>query len=184
MGGTGSGRWGHHTARLTIDQCDDMSRVGWWSGVLEAAYCAGEWRITKDEKSIHAWRDGEQVQLDLPNGTSRAVWAPQPRGGRRWWWQCGTCAGRVGVLYRRGQSSWRCRRCWNLSYTSSNESDSHPRVFWERMVRGDVSITIYNFECGLRAVAWAEWRYAQHLARAARDGARKPTRRRRRKRSA
>lgn len=188
MGGTGSGRWRGHTARLTPDQLEE-SRSVWWSWVLDSAYIDGEWRITKDAKTIHAWRDGEMVQLDLPDGSFRALWTPQPRGGRRWWWQCATCEGRVGVLYRKSPHMWlwRCRCCLNLTYSSSNESDSHPRAFWERMVRGQVpTITHANaltyVDAMLRAVAWAEQRYAHDLARAERKGVLKPARRRRRKR--
>lgn len=185
MGGTRSGRWGHHLARLTVDQCDE-TRAVWWSGVLDAAYTDGEWKVTKDGKTIHAWRDGELVQLDLPDGSCRALWTVQPRGGRRWWWQC-DCERRVGVLYHQRRSDpWRCRRCWNLTYASSNESDSHPRVFWERMSRGEIQITDGNSlityaDSVLRTVAWAEWRYARDMARAERFAARKPARRRRRR---
>lgn len=183
MGGTGSGRWRGHTARLTPDQLEE-SRSVWWSWVLDSAYIDGEWRVTKDAKTIHAWRDGEMVQLDLPDGSCRALWTMQPRGGRRWWWQCGICEGRVGVLYRgRGSDSWRCRHCWNLTYASSNASDAHPRVFWERMARGEIQMTNYHnlikyADSVLRTTAWAERRHAQTMDRAQRAAPRKFARRR------
>ena len=46
-------------------------------------------------------------------------------GGQRWWFRCASCGRRCGVLYAPGRV-WRCRTCWNVTYTSSNESD--PRV--------------------------------------------------------
>ena len=42
-------------------------------------------------------------------------------GGQRWWFICNYCQRRVGVLYI-GDSDFACRRCYNLTYKSRNES--------------------------------------------------------------
>lgn len=42
--------------------------------------------------------------------------------GVRWWWLCPSCGRRAGVLYAPG-FYWRCRHCWKISYTSSNQVD-------------------------------------------------------------
>lgn len=42
-------------------------------------------------------------------------------GGVRYWFWC-RCGRRVGVLYAPGKY-WRCRRCYNITYQSSNDSD-------------------------------------------------------------
>ncbi len=58
-------------------------------------------------------------------------------GGRRWWWQCPRCYRRVGVLFAPG-SRWRCRHCWRITYTSSNES--HQNDVLARMLGCDPGI--------------------------------------------
>jgi hypothetical protein len=50
------------------------------------------------------------------------VWTATPFG-RRPWWQCPGCARRCARLYNPAGRRWRCRQCYNVTYTSSNESD-------------------------------------------------------------
>ena len=43
----------------------------------------------------------------------------QRLGGQRWWWSCGRCGRRCGVLLSPEQGQpFACRRCWGAVYTS------------------------------------------------------------------
>lgn len=51
-------------------------------------------------------------------------------GGKRYWWVCAECDRRVGVLYcPPGAAYWRCRHCYQITYTSSNQSHQFDRLF-------------------------------------------------------
>lgn len=50
------------------------------------------------------------------------VSARQPRGGLRWWMCCPTCRRRTRALFLHEQR-WCCRRCADLTYQSSRDSD-------------------------------------------------------------
>ena len=51
-------------------------------------------------------------------------------GGIRYWWLCPGCFTRCGMLYLPyGRMYFRCRRCYNLTYQSSNESRKFDGLF-------------------------------------------------------
>ena len=55
----------------------------------------------------------QDVRLTYSNG---------PRGGKRPWFVCPTCARRVGMLYHANSLPFRCRICCKLAYPSQYES--------------------------------------------------------------
>jgi len=63
-------------------------------------------------------RDPEQV-----NQIVSLTWTPAHFGGRRPWFFCGNCGGRVAILYGAGKY-FACRKCYDLTYRSCQESDS------------------------------------------------------------
>ena len=61
--------------------------------------------------------DPEQV-----NQIVSLTWTPAHFGGRRPWFVCGNCGGRVAILYGPGKY-FACRKCYDLTYRSCQESD-------------------------------------------------------------
>jgi hypothetical protein len=47
-------------------------------------------------------------------------WTPCNYGGRRAWWNCPSCHGRVAILYSAGKY-FACRHCYQLCYFSQQE---------------------------------------------------------------
>jgi hypothetical protein len=70
----------------------------------------------------YEWR-GEQVAQEV-----YFDWTPCNYGGLRPWLICMACGGRVALLYLRGKY-FSCRRCHNLTYRSSQESDGRVSKF-------------------------------------------------------
>ena len=66
----------------------------------------------------------------------RLTWTPCYFGGIRWWFICpqevngNACGKRVGSLYLEGKQ-FGCRHCYNLTYTSSQDSHKYDRLFRE-----------------------------------------------------
>src|SRR5262249_46565638 len=75
----------------------------------------------------------EQQSLNYPIGLTSTV----PRfGGLRWWFVCPLvvrgvpCRRRVGKLYLPGNARYfGCRRCYDLTYTSCQESGKHDHLY-------------------------------------------------------
>jgi hypothetical protein len=60
----------------------------------------------------YRWRDEENVGTQICQQATRTHF-----GGRRWWFSCPWCTGRVGKLYLvPGDKHYRCRSCHNLTY--------------------------------------------------------------------
>ena len=143
MGGYGSGRWRGHWARTTVEDCHTLS-IGtlkdalnagtgtgkvWWTNrageetasigytIVDAGGVAGGVRLfytstrtRTDERTEHRY------VVDTTTTTPRF-------GGVRWWWLCPHCDRRCGKLHMPpGRASFRCRLCWDLTYTSCQES--------------------------------------------------------------
>lgn len=75
---------------------------------------------------------GEKNDLDYK---VRLVWTPCHFGGRRWWFICPlvvngySCGHRVGTLHLGDGKYFGCRQCYNLTYTSCQESHKFDRLF-------------------------------------------------------
>ncbi len=143
MGGYGSGRSGsrpvaeHSLAfpiRLllpAVRALDDTrvisaSNIVRWT-VRDAEVASIGYRVEQDivgriVRLLYRYRD-EPVDDPI-----RIVVTTPHFGGQRWWWQCSRCGRRVGVLYAPGVF-WRCRTCYRITYTSSNESHQYDALF-------------------------------------------------------
>ena len=73
--------------------------------------------ITLIYSSKRYGRDPEQVNQNIS-----LTWTPAHFGGRRPWFICGNCGGRVAILYGAGKY-FACRQCYDLTYRSCQESD-------------------------------------------------------------
>lgn len=74
--------------------------------------------ITLIYSSKRYGKDPEQVRQNIS-----LTWTPAHFGGRRPWFFCGNCGGRVAILYGAGKY-FACRKCYDLTYRSCQESDS------------------------------------------------------------
>jgi len=73
-------------------------------------------------------KTAETTKLDY---MARLSSTPCYFGGRRWWFICplDACHRRVGSLHLGRGKYFGCRHCLNLTYTSSQESHKHGRLF-------------------------------------------------------
>jgi hypothetical protein len=157
MGGSGSGRWGWHDKRTTVEECLILSAgklardgivaqsagSGWlcWTNTATGVQTAslGYSREVNDDLVILRLRytvtrrGGEKHDIEEP------IWlqtTPSAVGGHRWWFTCAlvvnarACSRRVGKLYLPpGARYFGCRHCHDLTYTSCQESHQYDRLF-------------------------------------------------------
>lgn len=157
MGGYGSGRWRGHSKRATVEDSwsldvTKLARDGllvrergagslWWTNTRTGEQVASvsfvrlplgtdglllqlHYRVGRGEPKV----DVEEV---IPLTTTRPGW-----GGIRWWFVCPLdvlgrpCARRVAKLYLPPSGRYfGCRHCYELTYTSCQESHQHDRLF-------------------------------------------------------
>jgi hypothetical protein len=120
--------------RIPVEDGARYVTIQWKQGAHQIA-AAGAWLI-REEGAVTAkltYRYANQSIEDPIRLVQTASNLPNCPGGR-WWWLCPRCLRRAGVLYAPGRY-WRCRYCWKITYTSSNESDK--RV--SQLLRGDLS---------------------------------------------
>lgn len=86
------------------------------------------------------------------------TWTPAHFGGRRPWFVCGNCGRRVAILYAAGKY-FACRKCYDLTYRSCQESNSSfSRWLNSPAAQGDVgSWPDFAIKQALKK-AWAEER--------------------------
>jgi hypothetical protein len=153
MGGAGSGshyHWWRSSKKTVVEHCRDLDASRWMREkiLVPGVHQSGGWywrNATTGEQTsalnyevctldtADPWvrlsytitRSGQAVDYRVRLTTTR------PRfGGLRWWFLCPLivrglpCNRRVGKLYLPpGGSYYGCRRCYDLTYTSSQEHD-------------------------------------------------------------
>ena len=166
MGGAGSGRWGWHDKKTTVEEClvlsaSKLARDGiiaqspgsgwlWWTNTstgertASAGYSReidGDVVVLRLCYRVTGWSgDKHDVEEPIPLRTR-----PSAIGGMRWWFTCPLvvrgrpCGRRVGKLYLPpGSRYFGCRRCYDLTYTSCQESQRFDRLF--RSLAGETGI--------------------------------------------
>ena len=146
MGGLWSGRH-RFPKKTTVEECRTLnvedftkgdllrprtSSVQWHRGGEETAYLVYSLRnigaevyvLTLHSPIIH--RDQTiRVTQNIPLVTTKLC-----SGGKRYWFSCPNCRRRVGRLHLpRGMSYFFCRRCYDLTYMSCQESHKFDRFF-------------------------------------------------------
>jgi hypothetical protein len=148
--------WWQPAKKTVVEQCRHLDANRWArEGILRAGVlCSGRWRWAngqtgKETASIgyevdmtdaddpRLWlsytltQTGEQVRYAVRLQTSRVH-----RGGLRWWFTCPLLVGgwpcdrRVGKLYLPpGGRYFGCRHCYQLTYTSCQESHKGDALF-------------------------------------------------------
>jgi hypothetical protein len=157
VGGSGSGRWGWHDKKTTVEEClilsaGKLARDGiiaesagsgwlWWTSTATAARTASlgysrevvEERVTLRLHYTVTRRDDQKHDVDE---SIVLLTTPSAVGRVRWWFTCPlivnghTCVRRVGKLYLPpGERYFGCRHCYDLTYTSCQESHRYDRLF-------------------------------------------------------
>jgi hypothetical protein len=176
MGGYGSGRWGLHTKKDTVEDCRFLDTNRWGrEGILGEGLrrygCWTWWNARTGEQTSSIDYEVDTTDMACPwVRLSYTVTASQAKidyrirlqtthlhfGGTRWWFTCPlvvhgrVCARRVGKLYLPpGGRYFACRRCYELTYTSCQESDKrvsflrrNPEAFMA-LFAGDVKKTAH-----------------------------------------
>lgn len=156
MGGYGSGRWQFHEKKLTVEECMalDCGKLV-RDGLIAREPGSGSltWHNVRTQQktgSVSFYREvlGDQVIFRLRyditrQETKQDINEPIPLettplhwGGVRWWFRCPLviggkpCRRRVSKLYLPpGGLYFGCRHCYDLTYTSSQESHQWDRLY-------------------------------------------------------
>jgi hypothetical protein len=149
MGGAGSGRWQCHTKKKTVESCACLAALP--GGKITGTMPPGTWHmeIMEDGGAVflvlrgerQGWQGEEQIRLQF--------WQP-PMGGKAIWMLCPGCGRKCRKLFSPpGMARYRCARCWELAYTSSQEAHH-----WDRGAAAGVMAQVaMNMGCSLRDVA-------------------------------
>ncbi len=164
MGGRGSGRRYHWDARRTVEsalrldvrqlaRAADLSKpgtfLGWgWSRSGDTGssigISVGEHVLTLSYTYRRGEGEAENVRQAVP-----LTWTPCNYGGRRPWLRCPGvvngryCGRRVAILYLAGRY-FLCRRCYGLTYASSQESREDRAARRARKIRKRLGDTTGN----------------------------------------
>jgi hypothetical protein len=164
MGGSGSGGWYRYNKKTTVEESLELPLTHLRKGLNAVAdgqadgwYGSLQWSRGGQVMSTIGYRiervggepvvrllyttqrlGAEPVESDY---RVRVSWTRPHYGGRRWWWICPLvvgerpCARRVGKLYSPPRSVYfGCRHCYDLTYTSCQESHKYDRL-WQELAR-------------------------------------------------
>ena len=154
-------------------------------GILTAGYHSISWsrggtpagsiRFQGGQNSIsllYSYRRGGEDWEEVRQEVSLA-WTPCHFGGRRPWFICGNCGRRVAVIYAGGKY-FACRHCYDLTYTSCQESDSRfSRFLWNYWnFAGVENMPLWALK-GCLSRAWKEERLEKQMKKKRRGRPRK-----------
>jgi len=147
LGGCGSGEW-RLDVKTTVEDCRFLDVSRWVrEGVLRPErYRRGLWAWYKGgEKTSSIGYEVDTTDMAAPrfrlfytftdsgekvDETARLDVTRPHFGGVRFWFTCLRCGRRVGKLYLPpGRRRFRCRRCYDLTYTSCRECHKYDRLY-------------------------------------------------------
>ncbi len=131
-----------------------LHSIGWSCGGESAGsimFRAEDHALTLIYRFRRSGQEGEDV-----NQKVILDWTPCNYGGRRPWFICGNCGRRVAVVYAGGKY-FACRHCYDLTYTSCQESDSRFSWFFRNYngLGGMENLPIWALK-GCLSRAWKE----------------------------
>jgi hypothetical protein len=149
MGGVGSGRWGWHTRKATVEDypaidIDALIRAGLfdhdtgmieWESTNPTNRARHSFTYQLESSDVPTCRYLHLLQSNYRGETEKQVVTllsrPQPLGGVRWYFFCPMwCSRRVRKLYLGGVGGWfGCRICRELTYTSAQTHDRQTAGF-------------------------------------------------------
>lgn len=139
MGGYGSGHWYRWSKKPTTSDLKAVSitKLKKWGCLKEGQFKCGQltWSWCDEVRStigysIFVSKDGESYFRPRYTNTDtkeefdykvQLVPTNPHYGGVRWWFRCPNCRKKCGLLYL-GSRIMACRKCYGLSYESSNQS--------------------------------------------------------------
>jgi hypothetical protein len=186
MGGYGSGRWHAHTKKDTVEDSRFLDANRWMQeGILgEGLRRWGGWTW----RNAHTGAQTSSIGYEVDTTDMAFPWVrlyytftesqvkidyrirlqiTHPRlGGLRWWFTCPlvvngcACSRRVGKLYLLpGGRYFGCRHCYDLTYTSCQESDKrvsflrrHPEALMALLEGAGKDLPTSRLLLGLKAV--------------------------------
>src|SRR2546423_1276005 len=134
MGGHGSGRWGFHSKKRTVEECLKFSLADITRSCrqplpeLVGRFMALGW-TGGSSMGYRVQRENNSLLLALEYSVNGQARTQKVRisetecnyGGVRYWMHCSYCHRRVGKLYGVG-GHFACRQCHDLTYTSAQEA--------------------------------------------------------------
>jgi len=149
MGGYLSGR---HGCRMVVESCLTLNvyelQKGQYRNTLTGKIFWRRLSTGEELAAIEFSRDGRPDQITISyNAVVNGTTIPIQEGlgitktrtnfaGSRYWWLCPGCQRRCGVLYiPPGTYRFRCRKCYNLTYRSSNLSRNDASTFRRLMAQ-------------------------------------------------
>ena len=147
MGGLGSGRhW--LSKKTTVEECLtlDINQLV-KADLLGKPFAEVRWsREGKEIASVSYTRRSDILTLheplaqDIPLVTTRL-----PSGGKRYWFLCPNCRRRVGRLHLpHGKNYFLCRRCYDLTYASCQESHKFDWFFGQIGIHPSVGRRLFK----------------------------------------
>lgn len=135
MGGQGSGDWYRLNSKATTERQDRIDmRFLKKQGCLRPGYMGSlSWSCGgKETGSINYRMEANRMILNYRHRPRNGEWEPVEQvisfdrtpcnyGGYRLWFRCPHCYRRVAILYGAGKYFF-CRHCYNLTYSSQQES--------------------------------------------------------------
>jgi hypothetical protein len=122
MGGWGSGRWGYHQKKVTVESCAflEVQAGGRIAGVMPRGHWRSESVTVGDTRHLKLF--GEREGWVSEQSIEVLLWKPR-LGGQAIWLLCPRCERRCRKLFAPPRMvTFRCRICWKLSYQSSQEA--------------------------------------------------------------
>jgi hypothetical protein len=148
MGGYGSTRWGWHYKKQTVENSLKLT-------VLDVLKCSIPLKTSGRRGGFLTWKRRDHIvgsvtfaldlQVDNPvlmvkysangqphNYAINLTTTPCRYGGVRYWFSCPRCKRRCGCLYlpltQSNSTRFYCRKCHDLTYTSSQEAHHYDRL--------------------------------------------------------
>ena len=157
MGGEGSGRQGWWDKKTTVEECKSLDANQW---MRESVLRPGVWQSGSvtwfnsathkktstigyevNTKTADLWMRLHYTFVDSQEQVDYKIGLQVTRpnfGGFRWWFTCPlvvdgkSCNRRVGKLYLPpGGNYFGCRKCYDLTYTSCQESHKYDLIYAE-----------------------------------------------------
>jgi len=175
MGGYGSGRWGFHNGKQTVDSSKRLSinsytqelrmiAKGEWTMSHRIPTWSNQWTHTSSSIGLTFQGDTQSVEALLRYTTTNQVgekteryyrvkitYTLTPWGARRYWWNCPRCGQRCGTLYMPpGATIFACRSCHDLTYQSCLDSHESNMFMDELMAAAGCDMSTREFYAFLK----------------------------------